>query len=76
MRYLLLDNAFSKKDLKIGSQVLKSGKITMSFKTIFLKKISQKNKFKIFCGNSGSSANLLSVAVACNPMKKTFEPKR
>ena len=72
MRYPLLDNAFSKKDLKIGSQVLKSGKITMSYKTSsfeknFAKKIN--SKFSLMT-NSGSSANLLSVAVACNPMRK------
>ena len=74
MKYPLLDNAFSKDDLKIGSRVLKSGKITMSHKTLFFeKKFAKKinSKFSIMT-NSGSSANLLSVAVACNPMRKKF----
>ena len=74
MRYPLLDNAFSKKDLKIGGQVLKSGKITMSHKTSFFEKNFAKkinSKFSLMT-NSGSSANLLSVAVACNPMRKKY----
>ncbi len=74
MKYPLLDNAFTKEDLKIGSQVLNSGKITMSHKTSFFeKKFAKKinSKFSLMT-NSGSSANLLSVAVACNPMRKKY----
>ncbi len=74
MKYPLLQNAFTKEDLKKGSQVLNSGKITMSHKTLFFeKKFAKKvnSKFSLMT-NSGSSANLLSVAVACNPMRKKY----
>ena len=48
MKYPLLDNAFSKDDLKIGSRVLKSGKITMSHKTLFFeKKFAKKINFQL-----------------------------
>lgn len=77
MRYPLLENAFSKKDLKIGIQVLKSGKITMSDKTsLFEKNFAKKNKSNYaIMVNSGSSANLLSIAAACNPLRPNYLKK-
>jgi len=78
MRYPLLNYAFSSKDLNEGIKVLRSGRLTMSKKTIdFEKYFSRKIKsnFSIMT-NSGSSANLLSVATACNPARKNFlKPK-
>ncbi|MDC0406805.1 DegT/DnrJ/EryC1/StrS family aminotransferase [Candidatus Pelagibacter sp.] len=70
--YSLLENAFSKKDLEIGMKVVKSGQITMSSNTLnFEKNFAKKNKSNYaLMVNSGSSANLLSVAAACNPMRK------
>ncbi len=70
--YSLLENAFSKKDLEIGMKVVKSGQITMSSNTSnFEKNFAKKNKSNYaLMVNSGSSANLLSVAAACNPMRK------
>lgn len=70
--YNLLDDAFSKKDIMEGIKVLKSKKITMSEKTIKFEKAFAKYvgaKYAIMV-NSGSSANLLSVFAACNPMRK------
>ena len=71
IKYNLLDNAFSSKDLKEGIKVLKSGQITMSQKTsnfenFFAKKNNSNYAIMV---NSGSSANLLSVAAACNPLR-------
>ena len=42
-RYLLLENGFSKKDLDIGSKILKSGNITMNTETKSLKRLLLKN---------------------------------
>ena len=72
LAYNLLDNAFSKKDIMEGIKVLKSKKITMSEKTkkfeiAFAKYVGAKYAIMV---NSGSSANLLSVFAACNPMRK------
>ncbi len=69
--YKLLENAFSKNDLNKGIEVIKSGQITMSKITEnFEKYFKNKNKsnFSLMV-NSGSSANLLVVAAACNPLK-------
>ena len=70
--YPLLENGLSKKDLKAGSKVLISGRITMGKKTEEFEK-----EFKNFLGvkyalmvNSGSSANLLSTFASCNPLRK------
>jgi CDP-4-dehydro-6-deoxyglucose reductase, E1 len=70
--YSLLENAFSKTDLDIGINVVKSGQITMASHTSnFEKAFAKKNKSNYaLMVNSGSSANLLSVAAACNPMRK------
>ena len=70
--YPLSDNNLSKDDLNAGIKVLKSGKITMGYKTslfekIFAKKLKSKYALMV---NSGSSANLLSVFASCNPMRK------
>ena len=71
-KYPLLENAFSKKDLSEGMRVIKSAQITMASETFkFEKKFAKKNKSNFaLMVNSGSSANLLSVAAACNPMRK------
>jgi CDP-6-deoxy-D-xylo-4-hexulose-3-dehydrase len=70
--YNLLDDAFSKKDILEGIKVLQSKKITMSEKTKKFEKAFAKYvgaKYAIMV-NSGSSANLLSVFAASNPMRK------
>ena len=71
-KYPLLDNAFSKQDLKKGIDVIRSGKITMSsitrdFEKKFAKYIGSKYALMV---NSGSSANLLATFAACNPYRK------
>ena len=71
MKYPLLDNAFSNDDIKKGIEVLKSKQITMSKETeVFEKIFSKKNNsnFALMC-NSGSSANLLMISAACNPLR-------
>ena len=75
--YSLLENAFSKKDLEIGMQIVKSGQITMASNTLnFEKNFAKKNKSNYaLMVNSGSSANLLSVAAACNPMRNFYLKK-
>jgi len=75
--YSLLENAFSKKDLEIGMKVVKSGQITMASNTSnFEKNFAKKNKSNYaLMVNSGSSANLLSVAAACNPMRNFYLKK-
>jgi len=72
MKYPLLENAFSKEDLQKGINVLKTGRLTISkithkFEKTFAKK--NESNFALMC-NSGSSANLLMVAAACNPLRK------
>ncbi len=71
-RYSLLENAFSKEDIRKGIEVLKSSKITMSKKTLEFENYFKKKNNSNFAlmVNSGSSANLLMVAAACNPMRK------
>ncbi len=70
--YPLLDQGLRKIDLYEGIKVLKSGKITMSNKTLeFEKKFAKKIKVKhAIMTNSGSSANLLAAFAACNPLRK------
>ncbi len=77
MKYPLLEKAFRKDDIQEGIKVLKSGQITISKKTLkFEKNFAKKNKSNFaLMVNSGSSANLLSVAAACNPMRKKFLKK-
>ena len=76
-KYSLLDDAFSKKDLAEGINVILSKKITMSkitsnFEKKFAKFIGSKYAVMV---NSGSSANLLAVFAACNPLRKNrFKP--
>jgi len=70
--YPLLRNGFTKSDITQGIKVLKSKQLTMSKKTLsfeknFAKKVGAKYAIMV---NSGSSANLLSVAAACNPLFK------
>ena len=72
MNYPLLTNAFSNKDILEFIKVLKSKQITMSKKTKefekkFAKYINAKYSLMV---NSGSSANLLAVALLCNPLRK------
>ena len=71
-KYFLLDDAFSKKDLAEGVKVILSKRITMSkitsnFEKKFAKSIGSKYAVMV---NSGSSANLLAVFAACNPLRK------
>jgi len=73
-KYPLLENAFSDRDILCGINVLKSKKITMQKKTFDFENYFQK-RFNVpyaLMVNSGSSANLLAVATACNPMRKNF----
>jgi len=70
--YKLLDNAFSSEDILAGTKVLISRQITMSsivrkFELEFAKFVGSKYAVMV---NSGSSANLLSVFAACNPLRK------
>ena len=72
MKYPLLENAFSKQDLQKGINVLKTGRLTISkithkFEKTFAK--GNESNFALMC-NSGSSANLLMVAAACNLLRK------
>jgi dTDP-4-amino-4,6-dideoxygalactose transaminase len=71
-KYPLLDNAFSKQDLKKGIDVIRSGRITMSsitkeFEKKFAKYLGSKYALMV---NSGSSANLLATFAACNLYRK------
>tara|TARA_B100000963_G_scaffold356180_1_gene375789 strand:+ start:1365 stop:2558 length:1194 start_codon:yes stop_codon:yes gene_type:complete len=72
MKYPLLENAFTKKDLNEGIKVLKSkkltmGKITKNFEKVFAKKIGVKHALMV---NSGSSGNLLMLSALVNPLYK------
>ncbi len=72
LNYKLMENAFSKADLDNGLKVIKSKQLTMSkfttkFEKIFAKKIGAKYALMV---NSGSSANLLAVRAAFNPLRK------
>ncbi len=71
IRYSLLENAFSDEDINKALKVLKSKQITMSKETLkfeknFAKHVGSKYALMV---NSGSSANLLSVFAACNPLR-------
>ena len=70
MKYPLLSNAFNRKDIRCGINVLKSKQITMSKITYdFEKTFAKKNgsKFAVMT-NSGSSANLLALSAITNPV--------
>ena len=71
-KYQLLENGFNDNDILIGKKVLESKRITMAqytrnFENEFAKKIKAKHALMV---NSGSSANLLAVFAAGNPLKK------
>ena len=71
IRYSLLENAFSNEDINKALKVLKSKQITMSKETLKFEKNFAKyvgSKYALMV-NSGSSANLLSVFAACNPLR-------
>ena len=71
IRYSLLENAFSDEDINKALKVLKSKQITMSKETLKFEKNFAKyvgSKYALMV-NSGSSANLLSVFAACNPLR-------
>ena len=72
IKYPLLSNAFSKKDIDIGIKVLKSKFITMSkYTESFEKAFAKKLNFKYaLMTNSGSSANLLAMSALVNPIRK------
>jgi len=72
IKYPLLSNAFSNKDIEVGVKVLRSKFITMSkhtekFEKFFAKKLNLKYALMT---NSGSSANLLAVSSLINPFRK------
>ena len=72
IKYPLLSNAFSNKDIELGVEVLRSKFITMSkhtekFEKFFAKKLNLKYALMT---NSGSSANLLAVSSLINPFRK------
>ena len=72
LKYPLLSNGLSKKDISEGIKILKSRQLTMSSKTLeFEKKFANYvgSKYGIMV-NSGSSANLLALSLATNPMRK------
>ena len=71
-KYPLLSNAFNKKDIDLGIKVLKSKYITMSkYTTKFEKDFARRMNAKFaLMVNSGSSANLLAVSAAMNPLRK------
>jgi CDP-6-deoxy-D-xylo-4-hexulose-3-dehydrase len=75
--YGLLDNGFSSEDINKGINVLRSRQITMAsntrkFEKVFAKKLGVKHALMV---NSGSSANLLAVYAAGNPLRKNrFNP--
>ena len=71
-KYELLENGFNNSDISAGKKVLNSKRITMAhhtrnFENEFAKKINVKHALMV---NSGSSANLLAVFAAGNPLKK------
>ena len=71
-KYELLENGFSNSDISIGKKVLSSKRITMAqhtrnFENEFARKLNVKHALMV---NSGSSANLLAVFAAGNPLKK------
>jgi Predicted pyridoxal phosphate-dependent enzyme apparently involved in regulation of cell wall biogenesis len=76
-KYKLLSNAFNKKDIDIGTKIIRSKQLTISFITrkfekYFAKKIGA--KYAIMT-NSGSSANLMALSALTNPLsKKIFKP--
>jgi len=76
-KYQLLENGFNDSDILIGKKVLESKRITMAqytrnFENEFAKKIKAKHALMV---NSGSSANLLAVFAAGNPLKKNHLKK-
>ena len=76
-KYELLENGFSNSDILVGKKILTSKRITMAqhtrnFENAFAKKIKAKHALMV---NSGSSANLLAVFAAGNPLKKNHLKK-
>ena len=77
LNYKLMENAFNKVDLDHGLKVIRSKQLTMSkytarFERIFAKKIGAKYCLMV---NSGSSANLLALFCAVNPLRKNHLKK-
>ena len=71
-KYKLLDDGISKEDISKAKNVLNSKQITMAsqtrkFEEAFAKKLGVKHALMV---NSGSSANLLSIFAAGNPLRK------
>ena len=76
--YPLHSNGYSTHDINAGISVLLSGQLTMSKKTkefekYFAKKIGAKYCLMV---NSGSSANLLALFCAVNPLRKNHLKKK
>ena len=71
-KYKLLDDGISKDDILKAKNVLNSKQITMAsqtrkFEEIFARRLGVKHALMV---NSGSSANLLSIFAAGNPLRK------
>ena len=71
-KYKLLDEGISKKDILKAKNVLDSGQITMAsntkkFEETFAKNLGVKHALMV---NSGSSANLLAIFAAGNPLRQ------
>ena len=77
IRYPLTNTVLDNNDIKSGINVLKSkwitmGRETLKFERTFSKQISKRSSIMV---NSGSSANLLAVFAAGNPLKKNHLKK-
>ena len=71
-KYKLLDEGISKEDILKAKNVLDSGQITMAsntkkFEETFAKNLGVKHALMV---NSGSSANLLAIFAAGNPLRQ------
>ena len=68
--YPLTTNTIDNEDKKLAIEVIKSGNITRGYYNKSVEKYFSKkfNRYALLV-NSGSSANLLSVFAACNPLR-------
>ena len=75
--YPLHPDDYSREDINSGIKVLKSGQLTMSKKTRYFEKYFAKKIGTKYClmVNSGSSANLLALFCAVNPLRKNHLKK-
>ena len=75
--YPLHPDNYSREDINSGIKVLLSGQLTMSKKTRYFEKYFAKKIGTKYClmVNSGSSANLLALFCAVNPLRKNHLKK-